>query len=131
MIWFYLFQLEQWNANYSWFCNNSWFGYDHALDNLEILHFRLAEKEKLLKEKLGIEGGGEASTKDVLKSVINKKLTEKYLGGSSGSEQQKNAASQNEADNSPQNQEDEKPKDLKEQLKEEVKNRLLDSLFGG
>jgi len=94
------------------------------------------EKEEYIQRKLGIEGGGTKSTKELLKSALNKKLTEE-LGGSDESEPVEDEAlpeqEQPADDASTEEQEPEAEKttdDLKEEAKEELKNQLLDKLFG-
>ncbi len=107
------------------------------------------EKEEYVKRKLGIDGGGEASTKDLLKSALNKKLEEKYgtpeeSKESTGSASQKQSSQQQKAEssnddlnsvpksNEPAEQEKPKTKDeQKEEAKDELKRKLLESLLGG
>ncbi len=107
------------------------------------------EKEEYVKRKLGIDGGGEASTKDLLKSALNKKLEEKYGTSeeskeSTGSASQKQSSQQQKAEssnddlnsvpksNEPAEQEKPKTKDeQKEEAKDELKRKLLESLLGG
>lgn len=111
-------------------------------------------KEELLKEKLGIEGGGKLSSKDILKAAIGKKIEEKY--GSKQKDAQSpeltesteknsqvaqdarrsNSDDLNQATQQPSAQEQpQEPvktkKQLKKELKEELKRKALESLFGG
>jgi len=82
------------------------------------------EQDKYLKEKLGIEGGGSLSTKDALKSVLSKKIQEKY-----GVEEEP-AATANQID-APLVEEPAKTKEqLKKELKDKLKRKALESLLG-
>lgn len=93
-------------------------------------------KEALVKEKLGIEGGGKLSTKNILRGALNKKLEEKY-----GDPKQDNATSEaaqnNSTESSNQNtapESNEQPKskeEVKEDAKDALKRQLLERLLGG
>ncbi len=97
------------------------------------------KKGELLKDKLGIEGGEELSTKEVLKgflgSKIDKKLNKNKPQGQERPLTERDATSDSaekgmapkEGDPS---QESAPQKSEKEQLKDELKNKLLDGLFG-
>jgi AsmA protein len=104
-------------------------------------------KEALLKEKLGIEGGGKLSTKEIISAAIGKKLNDKYgpkdsesqtpQNQSSAVEQGSNSGDLNKAP-AQQSQQSVQPKqppktkeERKRELKDELKRKALESLFGG
>ncbi len=101
------------------------------------------KKGELLQEKLGIEGGEDLSTKDVLRgflsNTIDKKLNKgKEKPAESISEQpgqerplreQSDKVANSESSSNTETPEQKKQSE-KDKLKDEVKNRLLDGLFG-
>ena len=96
------------------------------------------KKDEYLQRKLGIEGGSKKSSKDILKSILGKKIEEKY-GSPDGSAEQQNGQSQteqpaasddlNSSDQSEQS--GDAPEQQPEKPKEILKRKLLDKLFGG
>lgn len=84
------------------------------------------EKAKLLKEKLGIDGGDKLSTKDVLKQLLLDKVnkdsakdTVTPAESDSSSDEELTKEKSEEADK----------KSTKDELKDQLKNKLLESLF--
>jgi AsmA protein len=89
------------------------------------------KKEELIKEKLGIEGGGKLSTKEILGAALNKKLQDKLQAGQSSGDQANTANTENSVQPQTAEQNQEKTKDqVKEELKQDLKKRVLDQLFG-
>lgn len=109
------------------------------------------KKSKLVQEKLGIEGGGQLSTKDILRAAAAKRIDEKYGTGKSQAESNTGANASGTANQEAANEESSKldaaekanaeplsreqtreqeKEQAKDQLKEDVKNLLLDGLFG-
>ncbi len=78
------------------------------------------KKGELLQEKLGIEGGENLSTKDVLKGVLGKKLDKRLDKGEQAQERPLTERGEGE----------EPQQSDKDKQKEELKNKLLDGLFG-
>lgn len=105
-----------------------------------------SKKAELIQEKLGIEGGEELSTKDVLKGLFSKKLDEEVNGDQpqerpitdTRAPKQESADPQAADQQSPPPDVDANPdpeaepeeeKSAKDQLKEDVGKKLLDSIF--
>lgn len=82
------------------------------------------EKAKLLKDKLGIDGGESLSTKEVLKQLILKEVSKDNTETPVNEED-----SETEPESVNQEKVEEDKKSTKDQLKDELKNKLLESLF--
>ncbi len=94
------------------------------------------KKEDYVKRKLGIEGGGKASTKDLLKSALKKKYgSSDEQAPAANNKQPSNDEDLNAPSNSQQPVQQSEPPKTKEQRKKEekdaLKRKLLDKLLGG